>query len=347
MNDGHHVQITKRATKRGTVYHLRWTCPTEQRRKSRKIGTDLRHAERERWKLETELVEGTYTSTRRIKWDAFVAEHVAIIPGKLHAREAERTLDEFGTVCAPGNLDRVTFAMVERFVGYLRTDTADHKANRLATINKKLRYLAGAFTKAIDRDYLARSPMKGWRWQREDKKKIRVASEAEEAVLIEQACELYGDRLRGLIVMALNTGGRRGELLTLVWDRIDLPDGRVTFVKTKGKRDRVVFINPDVVAMLRRLQARTIREGGPFIGMSGDLSRQWRRVRDKAGITDLSIHDLRRTYVTRLIRTGVPLPTVQRLAGHSNIKTTIEYYNRIDEDDLRAATVPVKATAAS
>jgi integrase len=67
-----------------------------------------------------------------------------------------------------------------------------------------------------------------------------------------------------------------------------------------------------------------------------NLSRIWGRVRSKAGVPDVTIHDLRRTFITRLVRAGVPMPTVQKLAGHSNIQTTLTYYNWVSTEDLRA-----------
>lgn len=54
-------------------------------------------------------------------------------------------------------------------------------------------------------------------------------------------------------------------------------------------------------------------------------------------IPHVTIDDLRRTYIARLIRAGVALPTVQKLSGYANVKVIIDYYNRVGEDDLRAA----------
>ena len=63
----------------------------------------------------------------------------------------------------------------------------------------------------------------------------------------------------------------------------------------------------------------------------------WGRVVTEAVVQDITIHDLRRTYITRLIRAEVPLPTVQELAGHADIKTTLKYYNWVSSDDKRKA----------
>lgn len=91
----------------------------------------------------------------------------------------------------------------------------------------------------------------------------------------------------------------------------------------------------DVLALLLRLKAQTQDTGGPFVGMGGAFARRWAKIVAKAGIEPIRFHALRATFATRLIRTGVPLPTVQRLCGHAAIQTTLDYYNWTSDQDLR------------
>ena len=62
------------------------------------------------------------------------------------------------------------------------------------------------------------------------------------------------------------------------------------------------------------------RDGGPIVGMNKPMQRRWEKIVETAKAPDVTPHDLRRTFTTRLIRAGVPLPTVQKLAGHADIK---------------------------
>ncbi|MCH7814060.1 MAG: site-specific integrase [Planctomycetes bacterium] len=322
------------------TYDLRWVDPVAGKWRSRSVGTDRKRANGERVILEKALADGTHQSIRRTTWADFVAEHVASLPGKANAAEARHALDEFGETC--GAAPRaVTFGMIETYVDRLRT-----KGNATATINKKLRYLRGALRKGVRRGYLAKSPMEGWQWAREDDKAIRIVLADEETALLDAAETLYGARWRAFVYVALNTGGRRGELLGLTWGRVDLDEARVHFAKTKGKKDRFVPIAPEVVVVLRRLQAQTLQAGGPFVGMGNNINRAWSRIRKTAGVSDVTIHDLRRTYVTRLVRAGVPLPTVQKLAGHANMATTMRYYTQVDDADLRAGVEKLRTVAA-
>ncbi|MCP4248120.1 MAG: site-specific integrase [bacterium] len=186
-----------------------------------------------------------------------------------------------------------------------------------------------------------------WRFEREDDTALRILGDADEVALLNAAEEWYGDQWRAFVFVALRTGGRRSELLRLTWDRVHL-DGdepRVHFANTKGKRDRFVPITPDTVAVLQRLKARTLPDGGPFVALGEHIDKQWRFIVGKAGIKAATLHDLRRTYVTRLVRAGVPLPHVQKLAGHASIQTTLTHYNQVDDADLRAGIEKLRKAA--
>ncbi len=85
---------------------------------------------------------------------------------------------------------------------------------------------------------------------------------------------------------------------------------------------------------------------GPFVRMDKPMQRRWGSILVAAEVSGVTPHDLRRTYVTGLVRAGVPLPTVQKLAGHADIKTTIEYYNWVSDGDLREGVAKLAVSAA-
>lgn len=213
------------------------------------------------------------------------------------------------------------------------------KGNKPATVNKKLRYRRSAMNRAIKRGYAAQNPMDTELFKAVEQKPPRVLTRDEETAILDEAESLRGYRMRAFIYTALNTGGRRAEVLGLTWGRVQLAgdEPHVHFSRTKSHRDRIVPINPNLVAVLRRVQAQTMQAGGPFIGMDDNLGRGWGQIREAVNLVDVTIHDFRRTYITRLIRAGVPLPTVQELAGHADIKTTLKYYNWVSGADKREA----------
>ena len=152
--------------------------------------------------------------------------------------------------------------------------------------------------------------------------------------MLKAAETLYGFRWWALLLVALRTGGRRGDLLGLTWDRTDFDGQKIHFANTKGKRDRLIPVKSAVLDVLRRLQAQTLLVGGPFVGMDKAMQRRWDKIVRVAGVKAITLHDSRRTFITRLIRAGIPLPTVQKPAGHSDIKTTLVFYNWTSEQDL-------------
>ncbi len=93
------------------------------------------------------------------------------------------------------------------------------------------------------------------------------------------------------------------------------------------------------------LDGNGYREGLPPISSGYNIDRTWRRTAKKAEIPHVTIHGLRRTCCTRLVRAGVPVSTVQRPVGHENIETTVKYYNRVDTSDLREGVRKLKNVA--
>jgi len=339
MHDSIKVWVRKRKIKKGLSYHLRFISPLSNRWVSKGVGTDRKRADREAALLESKLNNGTYSETRRISWNEFVTGQVASIPGKRHRVACKHVLKAFGSECKPLSPCRVTFAMIEGFVATLR-----ERKLSVSSINTKLRYLRLSFNKAIKRGYMAKNPLDGWIWDKPNIKEPRTVSHAEEVALLKTAKLLYGHQYRTFVVAALATGARRGELLKLSWHDVDFKGESVLFTMTKGKKDRRVPVEKPLLRDLRKLQAKTLQQGGPFVGLSDNIHFKWKRIRKEADCADVKIHDLRRTYCSRLIRAGVPLKTVQRLSGHASLETLLTYYNEVSEDDLRNAVKKLSAS---
>ena len=68
-----------------------------------------------------------------------------------------------------------------------------------------------------------------------------------------------------------------------------------------------------------------------------DLQKPWRRIRKRAGLEDVRIHDLRHTYASNAVSSGMPIQMVGRLLGHSQIQTTMRYAHLADDPVRRAA----------
>ena len=159
---------------------------------------------------------------------------------------------------------------------------------------------------------------------REEARTRRLQPGEEERLL------LAADGLRDLIVAALETGCRRGELLSLQWSQVRgdlfLPAG-----KTKAKKPRRVPISTVLQAVLDARRNDPAGEPippdafvfGDEVGRrSRSIKTAWRLTCQRAKIDGLHFHDLRREAGSRWMDAGVPLATIQRWLGHHNISQT-------------------------
>jgi len=145
-----------------------------------------------------------------------------------------------------------------------------------------------------------------------------------------------------------DTGIRVGEALSIRWEDISLDDGdEQARVLGKGGRERTVLLHaaPETVRLLRRYKkgmacSGYLFQGDPRRGGGGapldysSVRYAWNRYCAHAGVT-ATIHQLRHTFVTELVRGGMRLTTVQRLAGHRRLETTRAYAEVSDEEVKR------------
>ncbi|AWR97686.1 tyrosine-type recombinase/integrase [Acidianus sulfidivorans JP7] len=163
------------------------------------------------------------------------------------------------------------------------------------------------------------------------RKEIYALSESEIQAILSSATRLR-DKL--IIKLFLDTGLRSKELLSLRIKDIDLEKRIIRVRETKNGEERIVFFTKDTEVYLRRFILRKNKKDDDKLF---DLSYQAlykiiKRIGNKAGIHGLRPHILRHTFATTAIRRGVPLPVVQRLLGHKDIKTTQIYTHLVLED---------------
>jgi len=157
----------------------------------------------------------------------------------------------------------------------------------------------------------------------------RILSFYEERKLIDASAP----HLKAIIICALNTGMRRGEIISLRWDKINMDHGYILLeaTNTKSKRQRKVPINSIMRELFQELKAKSKSEY-VFVNSSGDsymdadgIRKSFASAKKKAGIEKFRFHDLRHTAATRMIESGVPLFTVGQILGHTDPKTTMRY----------------------
>lgn len=205
-------------------------------------------------------------------------------------------------------------------------------------VNVQLRHLSAAFGLAVRYDYLAANPFKRVPRLRVPKKKPVFLSSKQARELL---TALKGNRLHGIVLIALNTGARLGEILGLRWENVrlnpDQPDEHASIkVFGKGSRERTIPITDTLRAYLKERQQRSGLVVGEKLKVS-NISHSFRIAADRQGLTGFTFHNLRDTYASWLVQQGVNLKIIQELLGHSSIQTTMIYAHLTPDARFSAA----------
>lgn len=240
----------------------------------------------------------------------------------------------------------------------------------IATIKRQLNDLSACLNKAISWGALSSNPFDKVEPIKPDSRaKVRFLSDSEElkirAALDEREAEMkearasanlwraersykakndlagveFADYLKPAVILSLNTGLRRGELLSLRWSDIDMSQSVLTVAGdgAKSGQTRHIPLNAEALALLKdwkhQQSGTTLAslKGWVFPGRDGqplqNLRKAWIGIlsRKAVNITDFRWHDLRHTFASKLVMAGVDLNTVRELLGHSDYKMTLRY----------------------
>lgn len=142
--------------------------------------------------------------------------------------------------------------------------------------------------------------------------------------------------------LILFTGCRHREVLHLTWEEVDWKRAAI-LLKDSKSGPRTVALTPPAIGVLRRVRGRI--RFGPWVFPSpraagkpmGSVQGAWEAVREKAGVPDVRIHDLRHTHASVAVSTGLSLEVIGSLLGHRKASTTERYAHLADDPVRRAA----------
>ncbi len=201
-----------------------------------------------------------------------------------------------------------------------------------ATVNRYAAALSGLFTWAIGERMTPRgwiNPCRGIKRLREAKERVRFLDQDERARLLE-ACKVSKyPRLHALVLAAMTTGARQGELLVLRWRDVDLAKGRATVHHSKNGDRRTLILLPQVIAALEPFAGDADR----FVFGSyrtrhrtrASIDTAWRHAIERARLCDFRFHDLRHCCASYLAQAGKPLNVIKEILGHRKIDMTLRY----------------------
>jgi integrase len=245
-----------------------------------------------------------------------------------------------------------------------------------STINRRVTVLKSILSKAVEWGVIEVSPLAGMKREAVDTHSIVRFLDADEERRLREALDarqqkqreerfrynqwlrergrpafprlegMFTDYLKPMVLLALNTGLRRGELFRLTWESVNLPKALMTVTgeSSKSGKTRHIPLNSEALRTLKGWRELTGGNGlvfpSPKTGKRLDnINKSWSALVKSAEITNFRFHDLRHHFASQLVMSGVDLNTVRELLGHRSIETTLRYAHLAPEHKAAAVEV--------
>lgn len=336
---------------RGTTWTIGYTAGHRRIREA--IGSNRQMAEAVLKKRIVEAIEDRHfdkRNTGRIPFSEFADTYMDRCISVLKSAKTERIRVKywqrhFGS----RQLGDITTAELQDWQAQKRA------TNKPATVNLMLGRLRHMFNRALDWEVLSDSPMKRIKFLRENNARLRYLS-IEECGRLLAGCGV--DHMRGIITVALHTGMRLGEILSLKRADIDFVTGVLTVRNSKNGESRHIPMDSTVTALFKQTPKQS-NSDYVFPSPSGERwscnQKAFRHARARAGLVDLHFHDLRHTFASQWVMNNGDLYALRGILGHKSIAMTQRYahlspaYQRAMVDRMEAIWAepkPVPITAA-
>lgn len=243
-----------------------------------------------------------------------------------------------------------------RLRGITYTDILKFKEERLATptprgvrslttVNRELEILRRMLNIAEREGWILKNPFSiGDRVisRADERRRERILSRSEESRLL-AACDGQSRKhLKDILICALDTGMRQGEILKLKWSDVDFTNNTIVVraFNTKTMTERQLRMTDRLRRIFERRHRDTANGGDELVfGITDNVKRSFASVRKEACLTEVRFHDLRHTAATRLVQGDLSIAEVGRILGHARPETTYRYLNADDTTLERAARI--------
>lgn len=302
-------------------------------------GTFQRITDAKRWAQSTEAAirEGRYFKTAEAKRhtlgdlvDHYIAE---VLPTKpKNASNFQQHLIWWKSKIGAYLLADVSPALIVKYRNELLA-TITRRGTKMAngTVVRYMASLSHAFSLAVkDWQWVDDSPLRKVSKPKEPRGRERFLSDDERTALL-QACKASTSRfLYTVVVLALSTGMRRGEIMGLRWNQIDIPRGRILLYETKNNTSRAIPLAGLALTLMSELiKVRRIDTDLVFYGETGsqpvDLTKPWTTALGKANLTNFRFHDLRHSAASYLAMNGATTIEIAAILGHKTLQMVKRY----------------------
>jgi integrase len=316
--------------------------------------------------IESAIREGRHfphAAAKRTSFDALAKDYSDAVLAEFDAREKARRMrqlewwaKQFGGL----SLAEITADVVSKGRDVCATETftrgkprKDKKTGETippkeykrsgSTVNRYIAALSHAFSFAVkERRLLDRNPVGNISRKKEPRGRTRFLSDAERTTLLDACAKSEWVPLHTLVLLAISTGARRGELLSLRWADVDLKAGRALVRETKNGEQRTLPLAGKALEALRSLklqnsarsayvfQAPTVvfdpATGKPQLDAPYEyFDAYWYAVLETAGLSDFHFHDLRHTTASMLAAQGCSLLEIADVLGHRTLAMVKRY----------------------
>jgi integrase len=304
-------------------------------------------------KTEAEIRDGKYFATSAAKRHT-LAEIIDrykedVLPNKKpgSARAQSYQLDWWKEQIGPYSLDKVTPALIVEYRDKLAKDTSpmgkkvgqatkgkakEGKKRSPATVARFMAALSHVFTVAVKEWQLVDdNPFRRVTKPRESRGVVRFLSDNERERLLKACKESTSKDLYLAVVIALSTGCRKAELMTLRWHQVDINRGLLTFDETKNDERRSVPLVSHALELMkersqvRRLDTDLVFPGRRYGDKPRDLTRPWKTALEASEVKDFRWHDLRHSCASYLVMNGATPSEVAEVLGHKTLQMVKRY----------------------
>ncbi len=309
----------------------------KNRRVRRVIGESKKDAESAMIRIKNDILTEKYGFARRKKqilFETFTIEYF-----ELHSKEkksCETDKYHIARLISFFNgkiLSSITPDLIERYKSKRKQEVSG------ATVNRELACLKNMFSKAIVWGKAYNNPVKKIEFYKENNIKDRVLTNEEIKRLMETASHSESAYLKLFLIIALNTGMRRSEILSLKWENVNFAKRFVLIEDSKSGRSRKVPMNEIVIGSLKKVD-----KIDKYVFFNAQTKTRIKEIKTsfitacrRAKIKGVNIHALRHTSATKMINdAGVDIVTAGKILGHSSIKMTLRYCHPSEETMHRA-----------